>query len=119
MSNRYVDFGHIAKGTTATMTSHLQQPTMGKDAKRRNRIQDITDAPKKIWGNNAFRYKLKLMQDAQNYRNEADRVHSMVHERRIPANREHLFRARLHLLRQHLRHLEPLVAEGGRYHHVG
>ena len=115
MSNRYVDFSHIAKGTTATMKSHLQQPTMSKDAKRRNRIKDITTEAKTMWGNNAFRHKLKLMQDAQNYRNEADRVHSMIHERRIPANREHLFRARLHLLRQHLQHLKPLVRESGRY----
>jgi hypothetical protein len=119
MSNRHIDFGLLAKGSTASkMKSHLQHPTNQKEQKRKNRIEDITDAPKKIWGNNAFKLKLRQMQDAKNYRNEADRVHSMIHEGRIPANREHLFRARLHMLRQHVRHLEPLVAEGGRYHHV-
>ena len=118
MSNRYVDFGLLAKGAANTAKSNLQQPTMSKNAKRRNRIEDITDAPIKIWGNNAFRQKLKLMQDAKNYRNEVDRVHSMIHEGRIPANREHVFRTRLHLLRQHLRHLEPIISEHGRYQHV-
>ena len=119
MSNRYTDLAQIAKGSTSTMKSHLQHPTMNKEAKRKNRIDDITEAPKKIWGNNAFRQKLKLMQDAKNYRNEAESVHSMIHERRIPANREHLYRARLHMLRQHIRHLEPMVTESGRYQHVG
>jgi hypothetical protein len=119
MSNRYIDFSNIVYGRpTATVKKHLQNVTTEKENKRKNRVQDLTEQPKRIFANNAFRIKLKQMQDAMNLRNEVDRVHSDIHSGRIPANRERLYRTRLNLLRDHLRHLEPLISEGGHYRHV-
>jgi hypothetical protein len=121
MSNRYVDFSSYMHQNISPATKqlrHLQKPTNEKEEKRKNRIQDITENPKKIWANNAFVQKLKLMQDAQNYRNEIDRIRSIVNDNRIPANRRHLYRGRLHILEENMRHLRPIISEHGEYHHA-
>ena len=119
MSNRYIDFSRVALGAAPSVIAKLQQPTNEKEQKRRNKIEDISDAPKKIWGNEAHRRKLRQIQDAMNYRNEIDRVRSTIHSGRIPANREHVYRGRLRLLEQKLKYLEPLIAESGKFHYVG
>lgn len=119
MSNRYIDFSRAALGGAPTVTPKLQQPTTEKEQKRRNRVEDITEEPKKIWANEAHRRKVRQMQDAMNYRNEVDRIRSTIHSGRIPANREHLYRSRLHLLEQKLKYIEPLVSESGKFHHIG
>lgn len=120
MSNRYTDFlQYVRMSESSKSTRHLQQPTNEKEQRRKNRIEDISENPRKIWGNNAFKNRVRLMQDAMNYRNEVDRIRSDVHERRIPANRRHMYQNRLALLEGKLRYLEPIIAEGGRYHHVG
>ena len=125
MSNRYIDLGAIAR-SSHTLThpsskhikSHLQRPTNEKEQKRKNRIEDISAEPKQKRANNAFRLRLKQMQDAKNYRNEADRLHSMIHEGRVAGNHRHVYASRLIVLRRHLVHLQPMIAEHGHYHHV-
>jgi hypothetical protein len=119
MSNRYIDFSRVALGGTPRVFAKLQQPTNEKEQKRHNKIEDITEAPKKIWGNEAHRRKLRQMQDAMNYRNEIDRIRSTIHSGRVPGNREHLYLGRLRLLEQKLKYTEPLISESGQYHHIG
>lgn len=119
MSNRYIDFSRVALGAAPRVMPKLQQPTNEKEQKRKNRVEDITEAPKKIWSNEAHRRKVRQMQDAMNYRNEIDRVRSNIHSGRLPANRERLYRSRLHLLEQKLKYLEPLISESGKFHHIG
>lgn len=118
MSNRYIDFAVVA-GISQHIKNHLRQPTNEKEQKRKNRIDDITEAPKKIWANEAHRRKIRQVQDAMNYRNEADQIQSLIHAGRIPANRERLYRARLRMLEQKFNQVAPpLVSEGGVYHRV-
>ena len=118
MSNRYIDFALFAN-ISQHVRKHLAQPTNEKEQRRKNRVEDITDVPKRIWGNEAHRRRIRQVQDAMNYRNEADRIQSLVHSGRIPANRERLYRARQHMLEQKYRQIvPPLVGEGGVYHHV-
>lgn len=119
MSNRYIDFSRAALGGALSVIPKLQQPTTEKEHKRKNRVEDITEEPKKIWQNEAHRRKVRQMQDAMNYRNEVDRIRSTIHNGRIPANRAHVYNSRLRLLEQKLKHLEPLVAESGKFHHIG
>lgn len=118
MSNRYIDFAAML-GNTTQHARYLQRPTNEREEARKNKIKDISENPKKIWGNNAFRYRVKQMQEAMNYRNEIDRLKSMIHDGRIPANRRELYRGRLTLLEQKLIYLKPLITEHGEYQHVG
>ena len=118
MSNRYIDFA-IAANITKHIKSNLRQPATEKEQKRKNRVDDITDTPKKIWANEAHGRKVRQAQDAMNYRNEADRIHSLISSNRIPANRDQLYTARRRMLLQKYRQIvPPLVQEGGVYHHV-
>ena len=118
MSNRYIDFA-IAANISKHIKSQLRQPTTEKEQKRKNRVEDITDTPKKIWANEAHRRKVRQVQDAMNYRNEADRIHSLISSNRIPANRDQLYTARRRMLLQKYRQIvPPLVQEGGVYHHA-
>jgi hypothetical protein len=118
MSNRYIDFA-LAANISNHIKKHLRQPTNEKEQKRQNRVDDITEAPKKIWGNEAHRRKVRQVQDAMNYRNEADRIHSLISSGRVPANRERIYRARQRMLEQKYKQIvPPLVSEGGVYHHV-
>ena len=118
MSNRYVDFA-LASNINQHIKSHLRQPTNEKEQKRKNRVEDITETPKQIFGNEAHRRKVRQIQDAMNYRNETDRIHCLISSGRVPANRERLYRARHRMLEQKYKQvLQPLVSEGGVYHHV-
>jgi len=119
MSNRYIDFSRVALGAAPRALPKLQQPTTENEQKRKNRVEDISEVPKKIWGNEAHRRKIRQMQDAMNYRNEIDRVKSTIHSGRLPANRERLYRSRLQLLEHKLKYMEPLVSESGKFHHIG
>ena len=119
MSNRYVDFA-LAANVSKRLKKHLAQPTNEKEQRRKNRVEDITEVPRKIWGNEAHRRKVRQAQDAMNYRNEADRLLSQYHANRIPANRTRLYEARYNMLRNKYRQAvpPPMVHEGGVYHHV-
>ena len=119
MSNKYIDFGVYATprmSSAVKTTKYLQRPTNEKEQKRKNRIEDISENPRKIWANNAYVQKVRLMQDAQNYRNEVDRLRSMVSDNRIPANRRQLYRGRLDAIENHLRRIHPMIAQHGEYH---
>lgn len=118
MSNRYVDFALMAN-VGQHIKKQLMQPTNDKQQKRKHRVEDITDVPKRIWGNEAHRRKVRQVQDALNYRNEADRIHGLINAGRIPNNRERIYRARHRmLLHKYQQVVPPLVGEGGVYHHV-
>ena len=118
MSNRYIDFA-LAASVSQHVRKHLARPTNEKEQRRKNRVEDITETPRKIWGNEAHRRKIRQTQDAMNYRNESDRIQSLIHSGRVPANRERLYRARQRMLDQKFRQIvPPLVGEGGVYHHV-
>jgi len=117
MSNRYNDFSQFTPQSKALIRKHLAQPTTEKEMKRKNRVKDITEEPKKIWANNAHIRKLKLMQEAMNHRNEIDRLRSDLYNNRIPGNREHIFRKRMHVLQNRLNYITPIVSEHGTYHH--
>ena len=54
MSNRYIDFAAML-GHTKQHARYLQRPTNEKEEARKNKIKDISEHPRKIWGNNAFR----------------------------------------------------------------
>ena len=119
MSNRYIDLA-LAANVNKHLKKHLAQPTSEKEQRRKNRVEDITEVPRRIWGNEAHRRKVRQVQDAMNYRNEADRLLSLYHANRIPANRMHLYGARYSMLRNKYRQSvpPPMVHEGGVYHHV-
>jgi len=119
MSNRYIDLA-LAANISKHLKKHLAQPTNGKEQRQKNRVEDITEVPRRIWGNEAHRRKARQVQDAMNYRNGADRLLSLHHANRTPANRMHLYGARCNMLRNQYRQSvpPPMVHEGGVYHHV-
>jgi len=119
MSNRYIDFSRVALGAGPRALPKLQQPTTENYHSRKNRIEDISEVPKKIWGNEAHRRKIRQMQDAMNCRNESARIKSTMRSGRLPANRERFYQSRLRLLEHKLKYLEPLLGESGKFHHVG
>ena len=89
MSNRHIYFELLAN-VSQHVRKHLAQPTNEKVQRRKNRVEHITETPKKIWGNEARRRKIRQAQDAMNYRNEHDRITSLIQSNRVPANRERL-----------------------------
>ena len=118
MSNRCIDFGVYTTprvSSAVKTTKYLQRPTNEKEQKRKNRIEDISENPRNM-ANNAHVQKVRLMQDAQNYRNEVDRLRSMVSGNRIPSNRRQLYRGRLDAIENHLRRIHPMIAQHGEYH---
>ena len=73
---------------------------------KKQKVHDITENAKKIEANNAFRLQFLAKQRAINLRNEIDRVHSMIVERRIHHLREPMYRNRLRHLRDELDTIE-------------
>lgn len=118
MSNRYADFA-LHTNVSKHLKAHIAQPTNDKEQRRKNRVDDMTETPKKIWGNEDHRRKIRQVQDAMNYRNEADRIHGMINANRVPANRHRIYLARHRMLtRKYQQIASPLIAEAGVYHHV-
>ena len=93
LRNRHTDFA-LASNISQHIKNHLRQPTNEKEQKRKNRVEDMTETPKQIFGNEAHRRKVRQIQDAMNYRAETDRMHSFKTSGRVPANKERLYRAR-------------------------
>ena len=109
MSNRYFTMsGNDYNSLLSVM------PTSEKAIRSKNEIKDEIELPKRIYGNNYFRQQVLMMQNAKNYHMEIDRLHGLLHERRIPANRERFYRGRLAQLSHELKELEPYIKEIGK-----
>ena len=100
MSNRYfemqnfqmfippslVNKRHFAKGKS------LEDNIEDVKKERLNRVEDITELPKRIYKNNMFRHQVLLSQQARNYSREKERLMGEINSHRIPANRARIQR---------------------------
>ena len=108
MSNRYFDMNEyylrsISQPIGPKHYSQLRKanPKMQKYMQRvkefPERVEDLTEMPKRIVGNNYFRFQVLMAQQASNYKREQERIISEINENRIPANRSILKRRRDYL----------------------
>ena len=100
MSNRYfemqnfqmfippslVNKRHFAKGKS------LEDNIEDVKKERLNRVEDITELPKRIYNKNMFRHQVLLSQQARNYSREKERLMGEINTHRIPANRARIKR---------------------------
>ena len=63
-----------------------------QEKERLNRVEDITELPKRIYKNNMFRHQVLLAQQARNYSREKERLIGEINNHRIPANRARIKR---------------------------
>jgi hypothetical protein len=107
MSNRYATLSPelIAIRQKMHRAKILPHSHTAPDPKQR-KVQDVTENPKRIEANNAFRLQILAKQRAINLRNEIDRVQSMIVERRIHHLREPMYRNRLRHLKDELDSIE-------------
>ena len=79
-------------------------------SKQEEPIADETKIPKRIFGNNIFREKLRLMQDVKNFQVEKDRLKGYI-KSKSPAVREHIIDSRIRDLKEKIRHAEPYLRD--------
>ena len=100
MSNRYATLS-----PELTAVRQKMQLAKAKTVKQ-PKVPDLTENPKKIEANNAYRVQFLAKQKAINLRNEIDRVQSMIVERRVHRLREPMYRQRLQHLKDELDTIE-------------
>jgi hypothetical protein len=85
--------------------SHAVLPRAGTNRKDKSEehIKDETVGGKRIEGNIHYRNHVLAMQDAKNYHMERDRLHGILAENRIPANR--------HIVRKRIKQLDDKISE--------
>ena len=100
MSNRYFEMQnfqmfnppsliqkrHYSKGKS------LEENIEHAKKERLNRVEDVTELPKRIHKNNMFRHQVLLAQQARNYSREKERLIGEINTHRIPANRARIKR---------------------------
>lgn len=99
MSNRYATL-------SPELTAVRQKMQLAKVEAKPPKVHDMTENPKKIEANNAYRLHFLAKQKAINLRNEIDRVQSMIVERRVHRLREPMYRHRLQHLKDELDSIE-------------
>jgi hypothetical protein len=101
MSNRYFNMGNINQHAM----SHALLPRAGANSKDKTEehIKDESAGAKRIEGNIHYRNQVQSMQQARNYHMERDRLHGLLAENRIPANR--------HIVRKRIKQLDEKISE--------
>lgn len=102
MSNRYATLSPELTSIRQMMQYSDILPPTKKIIERKQKVPDLTEGPKRIEANNAFRMQFLAKQKAINLRNEIDRVQSMIREKRIPRLREPHYQEHVKRLQQDL-----------------
>ena len=114
MSNRYFTMGsdgvNYYTSKLPTILSVMKRGSHHPNKRDDEPIADETKIPKRIFGNNMFKEKLRLMQDVKNFQMEKHRLKGYI-KSKSPAVREHIIDSRIRDLKDKIREAEPYLRD--------